>query len=100
MHPAGILVEALRSLRELAIPILIAIVVGAGAGDPRGLVYGVIGIAIGVATGLARWWTTSWSLDAAALHHRSGLFSRDEKVVPRERISSLDTTQGPLQRLF
>ena len=26
--------------------------------------------------------------------------SRNEKVIPRERISSLDTTQGPLQRLF
>jgi putative membrane protein len=100
VHPAGILIEALRSLREMAIPLVIAIVVGAGAGDSRGLVYGVIGLVIVIVTGLVRWWTTSWSLDASALHLRSGLFSRDEKVIPRERISSLDTTQGPLQRLF
>ena len=100
VHPAAILIEALRSLREMAIPILIAIVVGAGAGNFRGLLYGLIGLVVVVITGLVRWWTTSWSLDASALHHRSGLLSRDEKVIPRERISSLDTTQGPLQRLF
>ena len=72
VHPAGILIEALRSLREMAIPLLIAIVVGAGAGDSRGLIYGVIGLVLVVVTGLVRWWTTSWSLDASALHHRSG----------------------------
>ncbi len=102
MHPAGILIEALRSLREMAIPLVIAIVVGAGAGagSSRGLIYGVLGLVLVIVTGLVRWWTTSWSLDANALHLRSGLLSRDEKVIPRERISSLDTTQGPLQRLF
>ena len=40
------------------------------------------------------------SLDGNALHLRNGLLSRNEKVIPRERISSLDTTQGPLQRVF
>ena len=100
MHPAGILIEALRSLREMAIPLVIAIVVGAGAGSSRGLIYGVAGLVLVIVTGLVRWYTTSWSLDGSALHLRTGLLSRNEKVIPRERISSLDTTQGPLQRLF
>jgi putative membrane protein len=100
-HPAAILIEALRSLREIALPLLIAVVVGAGGGDPRrALTFGVIGLVIVVVTGLARWWSTSWSLDERALHLRTGLLSRDEKVIPRARISSLDTLQGPLQRLF
>jgi putative membrane protein len=100
MHPAGILIEALRSLREMAIPLVIAIVVGAGAGSSRGLIYGVAGLVLVIVTGLVRWYTTSWSLDGNALHLRTGLLSRNEKVIPRERISSLDTTQGPLQRIF
>jgi putative membrane protein len=99
-HPAAIAIEALRSLREMALPLIIAIVVGAGAGDGRALIYGIAGIVIVLVAGLARWWSTSWSLDEQALHHRSGIISRDEKVIPRARISSLDTLQGPLQRLF
>jgi putative membrane protein len=100
-HPAAIAIEALRSLREMALPLVIAVVVGAGAGDPRrALAYGLIGLVVVVVTGVARWWSTSWSLDEQALRHRSGILSRDEKVIPRARISSLDTLQGPLQRLF
>jgi putative membrane protein len=100
-HPAAIAIEAVRSLREMALPLVIAVVVGAGAGDPRrALAYGLIGLVIVVATGLARWWSSSWSLDERALRFRSGILSRDEKVIPRARISSLDTVQGPLQRAF
>ena len=100
-HPAGIAIEAVRSLREAAFPLLIAVVVGAGSDDPtRAIAFGALGLVIVVAGGLARWWTTTWSLDATALRLRSGLLSRDETVIPRSRISSLDTVQGPLQRLF
>jgi putative membrane protein len=100
-HPAAIAIEALRSVRELALPLIIAVVIGAGASAPsRGLLLGLLGLVIGVVTGLARWWTTTWSLDEGALRYRSGILSPDEKVVPRARISSLDTVQGPLQRLF
>jgi len=100
-HPAAIAIEALRSLREMALPLVVAVVLGAGSGNGgRAVVYGLVGLVIVLVTGLARWWTTTWSLDEHALRHRSGLLSRDERVIPRERISSLDTVQGPLQRLF
>jgi putative membrane protein len=100
-HPAAIAIEALRSLREMALPLVVAVVVGAGAGNAgRAIIYGLIGLVIVVSTGFARWWTTTWSLDERALRYRSGIFARDEKVVPRARISSLDSIQGPLQRAF
>jgi putative membrane protein len=100
-HPAGIAIEAVRSIREVALPLLIAILLGAGADNPgRAIAFGALGLVIAVVTGVVRWWSTSWSLDETALHLRSGLLSRDEKVIPRTRISSLDTVQGPLQRLF
>ena len=85
----------------MALPLLIAVVIGAGGGDPRrALVFGLIGLVVVVVTGVVRWWSTEWWLDEGALHHRSGLVSKDEKVIPRTRISSLDTLQGPLQRMF
>jgi putative membrane protein len=100
-HPAAIALEALRSLREMALPLVIAVLVGAGGGDARrAVVFGLIGLVVVLVTGLVRWWTTAWWLDDTALHHRSGLVSRDEKAIPRARISSVDTVQGPLQRLF
>jgi putative membrane protein len=100
-HPAGIAIEAVRSIREVALPLLIAIVVGAGTDNPtRAIVFGVLGLAIAVVTGVVRWWTTTWALDETALHLRTGVLSRDEKVIPRTRISSVDTVQGPLQRMF
>jgi putative membrane protein len=100
-HPAAIAIEALRSLREMALPLIVAVVVGAGASAPsRAIVFGLLGLVIVVVTGLARWWRTTWSLDEGALRYRSGILSPDEKVVPRTRISSLDTVQGPMQRLF
>ncbi len=100
-HPAAIAIEALRSLREMALPLVVAVVVGAGASEPsRAVIYGLLGLVVVVVTGVARWWTTTWSLDEQALRLRTGIFSRDEKVIPRARISSLDTVQGPLQRVF
>ena len=55
-HPAAIAIEALRSLREMALPLLIAVVIGAGGGDPRrALVFGLIGLVVVVVTGLVRW---------------------------------------------
>ena len=95
MHAGGILIEALRSLREM--------------GDPahhrhrrrrrRGqrprphLRHHRPGARRRHRP--RRWYTTSWSLDGNALHLRTGLLSRNEKVIPRERISVARHDPGP-----
>ena len=82
MHPAGILIEALRSLREMAIPLVIAIVVGAGAGNSRGLLYGIVGLVLVIVTGPRAVVHDLLVAGRDALHLRTGLLSRNEKVIP------------------
>ena len=50
--------------------------------------------------GYVRWRTTTYWLDDVALHYRSGVFTPDERVVPRARVQAVDTATGLLQRLF
>ena len=50
--------------------------------------------------GYARWRKTTYWIDDGALHFRSGVFTPDEKIVPRARVQAVDTATGPLQRLF
>ena len=99
LHHAAVAVDGLRSTVQLfAGVILVAIVRGTPPGLTVLLALG--GIAAGLALGYARWRRTTYWLADAALHHRAGLFTPDEKIVPRARVQSVDTATGPLQRLF
>jgi putative membrane protein len=101
-HPSDVIFQALGSLRELLVPLVVAAVIGAGGGGGPGFVlfFGVLGIAGGLVIGLARWRTTTYAISDRAVSVRSGVFSPDDTVVPIERISAVDTVAGPLQRLL
>ena len=86
------------TLQLFAGVILVAIVRGTPPGFAFLLALG--GIAAGLGLGYARWRRTSYWLQDGALHFRAGLFTPDEKIVPRARVQSVDTATGPLQRLF
>jgi len=99
LHPAAIAVEALRSALQLAGGIvLVAIFRGAAPGTAAALA--LAGIAAGALMGYVRWRRTAYWVDGPAVHHRSGVFTPDEKIVPSARVQSVDTATGPLQRLF
>ncbi len=99
LHHAAVAVEGLRSTMQLfAGVVLVAIVRGTAPGLAFLLALG--GIAAGMGLGYARWRRTSYWLQDEALHHRCGLFTPDEKIVPRGRVQSVDSATGPLQRLF
>jgi putative membrane protein len=106
LHPAGILVYALATLREAAIPLLAVFLVGGlgGGFDERALLRGVgfaaAGAVFAAAAGYLRWHTTTWWVSEEGIHRRSGLVSIKETDVPLGRIQSLDVEQGPLQRAF
>jgi putative membrane protein len=103
LHRAGIVLNALRALREAALPLVLAFVTGIGT-DGRSpqsaLTLGAIGVVVATAVGYRRWQTTVWWVSDGAVHLRSGILSSDETVVPKRRVQSVDTTQGPIQRLF
>jgi putative membrane protein len=105
LHPAGIAVLAVGSLRELALPLGVAFaatVLGTGGGQPilRALVYATIGALIAAITGAVRWMTTRWSVGEGRIRLRTGVLSEKETDVPLSRVQAIDTVHGPLQRVF
>jgi putative membrane protein len=99
LHHAAVVVEGLRSTMQLfAGVVLVAVVRGTAPG--LAFLLAIAGIAVGLGMGYARWSRTAYWLDDGALHFRSGLFTPDEKIVPRARVQAVDTATGPLQRLF
>jgi len=99
LHVAAIAVDAVRSALQLVFgAVLIAVVRGGTPGIAAGVA--VLGIAVSFAAGWCTWRRKTYWLDDVALHYRSGVFTPDEKVVPRARVQGVDTVTGPLQRLF
>ncbi len=101
LHPAGIAISAVGSVNELLVPLVLVIVLGAGSGGlGRSLALGAIGLIAAVVMGIVRWATTVYRVAPDRIVLRSGVLSPDEHLVPRSRISGIDTVQGPLQRVF
>jgi len=106
LHPAGIAVLGVASLKELALPLMVAFVtavLGAGGGgEPlfRVLAFGAFGALIAVVAGVVRWMTTTWAVSDAVIRYRTGVVSRKETDIPLSRVQAVDTVYGPLQRLF
>ena len=100
-HPAAILVEAIANALQMLATVVVLVVVNSG----RGVIFLVVastvgGIAVSAYIGYRRWASTTYWLDDVALHHRSGVFTPDTKLVPRARVQGVDTSTGVLQRLF
>ena len=77
---------------------LVAIVRGGTPGTAA--LLALAGIAAGAVMGFVSWRSTTYWLDDVALHYRSGVFTPDERVVPRARVQAVDTATGPLQRIL
>jgi putative membrane protein len=99
LHHAAIAVEAVRSALQLVGGVVLVAVVRGGT-PGIAVALALAGIAVAAAVGYVRWRETTYWLDDVALHYRSGVFTPDEKVVPRARVQAVDTATGPLQRLF
>jgi putative membrane protein len=103
LHPAEILLAALENLREILIAAVVGLLVGGGAGGMpplAGVMLALGGVVVAAVVGYVRWRHTTYSVAGEALHFRRGVISPDETSVPLGRIQALDSTQGPVQRLF
>lgn len=99
MHPAAFLVHALGGLRDVIVPLILALF--AGARSPgSGTLIALAAVATSLVIGYARWRMTRYWVTDGALHFRSGVLSPDTQVVPIARIAAVDEVQGPVQRLF
>jgi putative membrane protein len=100
LHVAAAIDHAVRGLGEIAVPLVIGLVAGGRHSSGSAILLGLLGVVAVAAIGIARWRSTTYHVSGRALHFRSGVFSPDETVVPLERIQSVDTIAGPVQRLF
>ncbi len=99
LHYAAIAVDAVRAALQLVLgALVIAIVRGGTPGLAAAMAVGAI--AVGSLISWITWRSKTYWLDDIALHYRSGVFTPDEKVVPRARVQGVDTVTGPIQRLF
>ena len=83
--------------------IVVGVVLRAGSGGfASGWVLGLtlLGALAALVLGWLRWANERYELDGTTLRHRRGVISPDETSVPLTRIQALDTSQGPIQRLF
>jgi putative membrane protein len=103
LHPAEIVLAALENLREILIAAVVGLLVGGGAGGMpplAGVMLALGGVVVAAVVGYVRWRHTTYSVAGEALHFRRGVISPDETSVPLGRIQAIDSTQGPVQRLF
>ena len=61
---------------------------------------GAVGLAAAVA--LPIWWyrVHRWEVTDSAVYTRTGYFWQNWRIAPMSRIQTVDTTRGPVQRLF
>jgi putative membrane protein len=103
LHPAEIVLAALDNVRELLIAAVAGLVLGGGASalaPVMAVLVGLAGVVVVLVVGYLRWTTTLYWVAQDAVHLRTGIVSPDETSVPLARIQAIDTTQGPVQRLF
>lgn len=102
LHPAGAVLSALDDVRNALFSVVVLIVLGSRSGNlgTIAVLLGVVGAALAITVGYARWRAESYEIADGAIRHRSGVISPDETVVPLARVHSIDTSQGPIQRLF
>jgi putative membrane protein len=106
LHPAGMVIDSLQALRGLLGPAAIGFAVTV---LNRGLdgstvvfagVVAVIAVLVAAVIGVAVWRSTTYDVTGRAVRYRRGILQRTEKSLPLDRIQSVGTVQGPVQRLL
>ncbi|HEX2071313.1 MAG TPA: PH domain-containing protein [Thermoleophilaceae bacterium] len=102
LHPAGAILSALDDIRNALFSVVVLIVLGSRSASfgTIAVLFGVVGAGVAAWVGYMRWRAETYEIADGAIRHRSGIVSPDETVVPLARVHSIDTSQGPVQRLF
>jgi len=102
-HWAFIAIGALRNLRGWIVPLAFVLLTQGLRGSRSDLIwYGIAAIAtlFAVGTSLAEWWMYRYRLSDRDITLKSGLVSKQERVIPFERIQAVNLAEAPLERLF
>ena len=105
----GIVLRALRQLRELAIPALLPVLLTLVREDldPARLwraawvlVLPAGALVFAVLYGIVAWYRHTYWVTGDELRIEQGILNRSQRIIPIERIQAIDISQGVLQRLL
>ena len=102
MHPAAAIVSFVRQLRELLIPFLFFFVFGT-RGDSINIYYMIaigVGLVFALVVGIFTWLRFYYWVEDGELRMEHGVFVKKKRFIPLERIQSIDTSAGIIQRMF
>jgi len=106
LHPAVLVLEVLTSFRRwfgiTSVPWLFVLFRDGLSSSRVLLLLAVVFISI-AASGvwaLLSWRATVYFVQGNAFHFKRGVIGKNERTVPLDHIQSVDTVQGPVQRLF
>ena len=97
LHPMSWLFVLIQHLKQYIVPLLVLVFVGRG---DRNELWSLVGVALLVLAALWRYATYRYGVGASGLVVRSGLFTRNLRVIPFVRIQNVAVHQTVLHRLF
>ena len=100
LHPATLLVRWLKIVPQmLAVGIGVAATRSAGGFD-RFLWFAAVMLAVGAVLAFIFWWRFTYAVGAGEIVIQKGLFQRQRRVIPFDRVQDIAIEQRLLARLF
>ena len=102
LHPIAIVTNILAEIKEFILPIIVFLFLWI-KGDKINLWFLLISVSVvfvWVIGAIISWFRFVYWLEDREVRIESGVFVRKKRYIPFDRIQSISTTQGILQRLF
>ena len=100
LHPLSVLFGIGNDLRQVAIPLIAVIFFSRSRPDEWRLMMPLLAVALTALAELVKYFSFSYRYDANDLVIRSGVFVRNERHIPYDRIQNIDAVQNLGHQLF
>lgn len=102
-HWSFIILGLIRQLRGLIFPLAVLVFSRGFDGSSQDLIWYGVAIAFAAFSAIVsvmNWWFQRFRITDREVMSRSGVIAKQERVVPFERIQSVDLDEAPLERMF
>lgn len=99
LHPIAAVITVLKALRSL-LPVLLVVIVTGRIEDSPVLIIGGIALFASLVEGIGGWLRYHYWVTGGELRVERGFFVRQRVSIPAERVQTVDSSAGLLQRVF
>ncbi|WP_426845368.1 PH domain-containing protein [Metabacillus sp. 84] len=102
LHPAAAIINFLKLLKDMIIPLVIFIFVNRAPGMLGLLLYAGAGLflVVLIVFSVIKWLKFTYRIEEDELRVEQGLFVKQKRFVPIERVQTINTRAGIIQQLF